>query len=256
MISLVCKRDGNAISKGKIYLNVKPAKNTFVVVEKFLDNPVYHALLSGDADKAIGPGPVKYFEKEISPFAGFDEKYIAGFEDLYKLLTPGRLILYAIRREINIPAGWKLIHHILGTQFIFSGGKIFETNVEKIVPLTAQDAVQMVALAKLTKPGPFDKRTIEFGNYFGIFDNNRLVAMTGQRLHVYGYTEVSAVCTHPDYLGRGYARTLLEHQVDEILRAGKIPFLHVRSDNERAIGLYEKSGFKANGQMNFYFLER
>ena len=114
----------------------------------------------------------------------------------------------------------------------------------------------MVRLAALTKPGPFDKRTIEFGNYYGIFENNKLVAMTGQRLHVHYFAEVSAVCTHPDYLGKGYASLLLMHQADLILNSGQTPFLHVKSDNERAIFLYDKIGFKVNGPMNFYFLKR
>lgn len=114
----------------------------------------------------------------------------------------------------------------------------------------------MVALAALTKPGPFNSRTIEFGEYYGIFENGRLASMTGQRLHVENYTEVSAVCTHPDFLGKGYAAALLQHQLQIICGNGQIPFLHVRADNERAIALYERLGFKKNGGMNFYFLKR
>ncbi len=114
----------------------------------------------------------------------------------------------------------------------------------------------MVALAKLTRPGPFGNSTIDFGNYFGIFDKEKLVAMTGQRLHVDNYTEISAVCTHPDYLGKGFAAALMQHQLALILNAGQVPFLHVRADNTRAIALYERMGFKVNGPINFYFLKR
>jgi predicted GNAT family acetyltransferase len=108
----------------------------------------------------------------------------------------------------------------------------------------------------LTKPGPFAMRTIEFGYYHGIFDRDKLVAMTGQRLHPGHYAEVSAVCTHPDHLGKGYAAALLLHQLAIIRRQGKIPFLHVRADNDRAIALYERLGFRENGPMNFYFLTK
>ena len=97
---------------------------------------------------------------------------------------------------------------------------------------------------------------MDFGNYHGIFDHDNLVAMTGRRLHVYDYTEVSAVCTHPNYLGRGYAKILLQHQINSILEEKKIPFLHVRSDNKRAIELYERIGFEKNGNMNFYFFRK
>lgn len=111
-------------------------------------------------------------------------------------------------------------------------------------------------LAALTKPGPFNTRTIEFGHYHGIFDNGKLVAMTGQRLHIDNYTEVSAVCTHPDHLGKGYAAALIIHQLQLILSQGQKPFLHVRDDNDRAISLYERLGFKVNRSMNFYFMKK
>ncbi len=80
--------------------------------------------------------------------------------------------------------------------------------------------------------------------------------MTGQRLHVYNYTEVSAVCTHPNCLGKGFAAVLIQHQLDLICKTGQIPFLHVRADNERAIALYERLAFIENGFMNFYFMKR
>jgi predicted GNAT family acetyltransferase len=114
----------------------------------------------------------------------------------------------------------------------------------------------MVQLAALTKPGPFALRTIDFGSYYGIFEAGRLAAMTGQRLHVYDHAEISAVCTHPDFLGKSYATTLLQHQLGLVLNDNKIPFLHVRADNARAISIYERLGFALNGPMHFYFLER
>lgn len=80
--------------------------------------------------------------------------------------------------------------------------------------------------------------------------------MTGQRLHVENYTEISAVCTHPDHLGKAFAAALIKHQLNLICQSGKIPFLHVRDDNDRAIALYERLGFSQNGPMNFYFLKR
>ncbi len=222
----------------------------------YLDNPVYHALLTGDPDKAFGSEQVKYFQKEISPFSGFHEEYDDGFKELHQLLPGGRNILYATRKEIPEPKGWKLIQRIPGYQFLYLSEKEFENNFSDVIPLNEQHVEEMVNLATLTKPGPFGKRTIEFGNYHGIFNNDKLTAMTGRRLHVHEFIEVSAVCTHPGFSGRGFASLLLKHQINSILKEKKIPFLHVRFDNKKAIDLYERLGFIKNGLMNFYFLRK
>ena len=222
----------------------------------FLDNPVYYALISGDAEKAMGSEQVKYFNPEVSPFVGFQEDYMNGFKDLHQLLPAGRTILYATRKEISLPKGWELIQFIHGSQFLYLSNKKFEDDFSEVIPMNQEHIDQMVNLAVITKPGPFGKKTIDFGHYHGIFMNDKLVAMTGRRLHVYDYTEVSAVCTHPDYLGKGYAQLLIKHQINSILEEKKIPFLHVRSDNKRAIDLYERLGFKKNGMMNFYFFRK
>jgi ribosomal protein S18 acetylase RimI-like enzyme len=225
-------------------------------VEQILHNPVYIGLTSGDQHLGLGSENVKYFDEAVSPFVAFDEGYKKGFEELYDLLPAGRNILYAIPQAIGTPKGWQLLHEIKGVQMVFEEGREFLPALFAPVPLDAPYAAEMVELAKLTKPGPFGLRTIEFGHYYGIFDQDKLVAMTGQRLHPQQYTEVSAVCTHPDHLGKGYASALVQHQVQLILQQGKIPFLHVREDNSRAIALYERLRFRISRNMNFYFMKR
>jgi predicted GNAT family acetyltransferase len=112
-----------------------------------------------------------------------------------------------------------------------------------IVPLGEADAGEMLALATLTKPGPFRARTHTMGNFVGIRDGARLVAMGGERLATDGYTEVTALCTHPDYRGRGYGEALLRAVGQRILDAGSTPFLHVYASNASAIALYGRMGF-------------
>ncbi|HUS03113.1 MAG TPA: GNAT family N-acetyltransferase [Chitinophagaceae bacterium] len=221
-----------------------------------LNNPVYNALLSGDAHLGCGNNKAKYFYEEVSPFAGFPEDDPHGFNELHNLLPANRRILFATRKALNDVPGWQLTHEIKGLQFVYTGTHIASGNSPELIPLESKHVEEMTALARLTKPGPFGKRTIDFGYYYGIFDNGKLVAMTGQRLHVENYTEISAVCTHPDHLGKGYAEALTRHQLNLICGSGKIPFLHVRDDNERAISLYLRLGFTENGPMNFYFLKR
>jgi ribosomal protein S18 acetylase RimI-like enzyme len=221
-----------------------------------LDNPVYNALNTGDAHLARGNNEVKYFDLDVSPFVGFLQDHEQGFKQLREWFEEGRMILYATRQLIREPPGFKLLHEITGLQFVYRGSKEEFPIVHHLEPLQKEHAGEMVQLAKLTRPGPFDMRTMEFGHYYGIFENGKLVAMTGQRLHPLPYSEVSAVCTHPDYLGKGYAASLVKQQLNLIQQENKIPFLHVRDDNDRAIALYERLGFEKNGVMNFYFMRR
>ncbi len=225
-------------------------------MEELLHNPVYHALVTGDKAFNFGNKNVRFFEKEVSPFAGFDDNYENGFKELHTLLPQDRKILFARPQQIQIPKNWKTIVQVSGLQFVLDHYLPQEGFAIEPIPLGPENIAEMIQLTALTKPGPFNQRTIEFGYYYGIFQNKQLLAMTGQRLHVADFTEISAVCTHPDYLGKGFAGALLRHQINLILGMGQIPFLHVRADNRRAIELYERVGFKVTRPMNFYFLQR
>ena len=102
----------------------------------------------------------------------------------------------------------------------------------------------MLALATLTRPGPFKERTHQFGGFIGVKDGGRLIAMAGQRMQPVGFVEVSGVCTHPDHRGRGYAAALMRVVAGRIRGRGDTPFLHAYADNRGAIGLYETLGFR------------
>jgi predicted GNAT family acetyltransferase len=58
-----------------------------------------------------------------------------------------------------------------------------------------------------------------------------------------GFREISGVCTHPDFQGRGLAQKLTKKLISIALKRGERPFLHVKLDNVGAHRLYEKMGF-------------
>ncbi len=221
-----------------------------------LINPVYNALLTGDAHLASGEGKVRYYHHEVSPYAGFEQQYEHGFRDLHAQLPPGRRILHATPLPLISPQGWRIAASVQGVQFVLPTSTKVDPPSMEPVALNEEHIPEMLALATLTRPGPFDLRTIEFGHYYGFIRDAKLVAMTGQRLHVGEHTEISAVCTHPNYAGQGLAAALMLHQMRLIREQGKIPFLHVRRDNDRAVGLYRGLGFEETRGMNFYFMVR
>lgn len=225
-------------------------------MKNVLHNPVFNALCSGDKHLSFGTDAVKFFDEQVSPFVGFEESYTKGFANLYELLPKSRKILYANPVAFKAPEGWQVQHDISGLQFVYEGTGNIKNDFLNVLPLGEKHIDEMVQLAAITKPGPFGTGTINFGYYHGIFDNEKLVAMTGQRLHVQNFTEISAVCTHPEHTGKGYAHTLMQHQLQLILQQGQLPFLHVREDNERAIALYQRLGFTISRPMNFYFMVR
>ncbi len=98
------------------------------------------------------------------------------------------------------------------------------------------------------------KKTALLGNYYGIFKDQQLIAVTGERMQMDDMIEVSAVVTHPDHTGKGYASQLIAHAVNQIFDRGKLPFLHVASTNTGAIKLYEKLGFNTRKKISFWNL--
>jgi len=221
-----------------------------------LDNPVWNALISGNKGLSSGNEKAKYFLKDVAPFAAVNAVTKREFETLYDIADPGDSFAFFSSQEIEIPQPWKVSHCTRALQMVHNKAVQNKTVVDDIVALSTKDVPAMLALTKLTNPGPFLKRTIEFGNYEGIFKNGELVAMTGQRMHPFEYIEVSAVCTHPEHTGHGYATNLIVRQIDHIRAQSSIPFLHVKKQNTNAIKLYNALGFSVRKEMFIYGIKK
>jgi predicted GNAT family acetyltransferase len=225
-------------------MNSAPAPLAHVAL---LDNAIWHALSTEQAYLAQGNDLARRFPREISPFAAIRDTSPEAYQALAELLD-GDTAAVSFDIQPNLPAGWATRFSVDAHQMVFEGSTPVEPK-QKFRRLTQEDVPVMLALTKLTDPGPFLPRTIEFGSYFGIFDGNALVAMAGERIRLTGFTEVSAVCTHPDYTGRGYGSALMSVVMAGIMRRGETPFLHVRVGNP-AQGLYEKLGFKVRAPLH------
>jgi GNAT superfamily N-acetyltransferase len=213
-----------------------------------LDNPIWGSLCTEHRSLALGDDRAKRFPADIGPLSGIPNQSPTTYDALRALVGPGEVVALFLREPPSPPPGWTLIRGGALDQMICPSGPVnlsppaLPPDAE-LRPLTTADVPAMLQLTKLTEPGPFRDRTHELGAFFGIFHAGLLVAMAGQRLHLPQHVEVSAVCTHPDARGHGYAHILISAVADEIRQRGKTPILHTFADNHSAIRVYQSLGF-------------
>jgi ribosomal protein S18 acetylase RimI-like enzyme len=209
-----------------------------------LDNPVWTALTTRQTHVAEISALARRFPADIGPIAGFEAPTPAAYESLGELYPAGGIAAICLDAPPGpeLPSMWELIECAPMLQMIWTDTRLPPPSPD-FIPLGSADAPEMLALATLTKPGPFAIRTHELGDFIGIRRQGQLAAMAGERMRAPGYTEVSAVCTHPDHLGHGYATGLMVELMRRIVARGETPYLHVRSENHRAIDLYHRLGY-------------
>jgi predicted GNAT family acetyltransferase len=173
----------------------------------------------------------------------------ASFAALGDLLPDSQVAALFTPEPVIVPDGFKVVLAETGEQMIGSPADSPLREVE-IVTLGKADVPAMLALTALTKPGPFAARTHELGTFLGIRAGGELVAMTGERMKPGNFTEMTAVCVHPDHRGRGYAQALLSAVARQIEARGEIPFLHVFSSNASAIALYQRQGMRIRRRLH------
>jgi ribosomal protein S18 acetylase RimI-like enzyme len=224
-----------------------------------LDNVIWQALTTRHTQFAESHEDARRFVREVGPLGAFREHGPHGYESLAGLVgCRGEVGLFLDEPYADRP-GWDFVVGAPLLQMIADNGVREEpqhTPDLQLVALGNKDSPEMIELTALTKPGPFGTRTHELGTYLGIRKDGRLVAMAGERLKVPGHTEVSAVCTHPEHTGKGYARVLMTEIMRGIRDRGEMPFLHVRGDNARAIEIYKLLGFRERKFGHFAVLRK
>ncbi|MGJ7507049.1 GNAT family N-acetyltransferase [Variovorax sp. GT1P44] len=212
-------------------------------MKDLLDNIAWHTLAGPHAKYAIGDGLARRYAPGFSPIVGFADVSDPDFDALGRCCNVGDRF-YAMDWSGAAPEAWQVELDSTMFRMVWDGATPEADEAFNAVPLRPEHAAQAVELAALTKPGPFGPRTPELGEYFGCFEGGRLVAMAGERMNAGTLREISGVCTHPDFQGKGLARRLVEKLIRRQLQRGETPFLHVMRDNESAHRLYVRMGFR------------
>ncbi len=209
---------------------------------KQLERPPWSALTTTHACFALGNELARRYRPDIAPMAAVRDVSDACLQALASLMAPGDLVGLFNAKPVPASGDLDVIAQKTVEQMVCKSRDPAGITGEPVA-LTPADVPEMMHLVELTKPGPFAARTIALGSYIGLRQGGQLVAMAGERMRFDGFTEISAVCTHPDHRGRGHAFFLVGTLMRNILERGETPFLHIYSDNTSAAALYRKLGF-------------
>lgn len=219
-----------------------------------LDNPVWQSLTSQHAALALMNGHAGRYPAGVAPFVAVDSDSAEAATQLRALVDIGEHV-YLLGLAPPLRSGWRILQQTSVAQMICRS-RIDGMTGPQIRVLSQDNRDDMLALTALVFPGFFRTRTIEMGGYLGIYCGTTLAAMAGERMRLNRYQEISAVCTHPDFLSRGFAARLVAELCNATLTRGLTPFLHVFRENVRAWALYERLGFVDRGDIPLWALER
>lgn len=225
------------------------------MAEHILDRPIWNTLNTVHSRYSIGSEHTRRFEPDICPLGGLKDESVQSIKDVASLVSQfGRMVI-AQAAKFDPPDCLKVLSKTTCEQMVLVNPNLDHEHDYKIERLNASDANEMLALANLTMPGLFDKRTQILGEYWGIRTNGKLIAMAGERFKNPGFTEISGVCTHPDFQRRGLNKCICSDLAKRILDRGDQPYLHYFSSNTAAKALYQKLGFEIRQTLHVLELE-
>ncbi|HEX2539831.1 MAG TPA: GNAT family N-acetyltransferase [Caldimonas sp.] len=216
-------------------------------MDDLLGNVFWHALTGPQARHAVGSGGARRYAPGFSPLLAFADPQSPDFAALRPCCAAGERF-YCSDWSGASPDGWRIELEATMFRMVWAGALPPADEGLDAIRLGPQHSAQAVELAELTHPGPFGPRTPELGEYYGVFEGGRLVAMAGERAHAGALREISAVCTHPGHQGRGLARRLMNHLIRRQAARGEVPFLHVMRSNVHAHALYARMGFRHHAE--------
>lgn len=216
--------------------------------------PVWNSLTTTHRPLSEGGELARRYRPDVNLFASARDDSAEALAALGALFGPGETGFILQIPEIRLPRELETVRTALGVQMRLAEAPA--ADAAGIVALSEADAPEMLALATLTEPGPFLERTHEMATFWGIRIDGHLAAMAGERMRFPGASEISGVCTHPDYRGQGLARRLSAHVTQRILDRGDRPFLHAWADNHGAIRLYEGLGYRIECPVNVAVVTR
>ena len=224
-------------------------------IEEKLKNPVWYSLNQTHNKFLLDYDGVQFYHPDICVFGAFydanktskalneyskiADKFFLVTENLTPIIDTNTIIL-----EKKIDGCQMVLENLIDLKI-----------TENIVLLTEDYIDEIYDLIWLVMPGFYQRRGFEMGKYFGIFKDNKLVSITGQRMQTNDFIEVSGVVTHPNYTKKGYAKQLVTYTTKEILKEKKLPILHTNKGN-LAIPLYEKIGYKLTRDMNWWLFRK
>lgn len=218
-------------------------------MKHLLDRPIWSALATRHAALAEGGSLARRYMPSVAAFAATENDGEASLQALADLALPAENLLLLMSDPIIAPTGFVTAVAASAVQMIADHQQETVAD-ERIEQLGEADAAEMLALATLTKPGPFSLRALSLGDFWGVKVNGRLGAMAGERMKQPGYTELSGVCTHPEFRGGGLGRLLSLHVAGEIFARGEQPYLHAYATNTSAIALYRSIGFRLRSSIH------
>ncbi len=219
-----------------------------------LDNPFWSSLQTRHRSIAVQAGEVARFPAEFAPFLGVAHGGVSSAKAFDSLLAPDESV-YLLGVAPTLPDVWQIEAFRPLAQMVCEA-PLEMIDGPEIIPLTDEHRADVLDLTSRIYPHYFRRRTMELGRYFGIYQDDRLAAMIGERMGTDEHQEISAVCTDPDFNGRGYARRLLAMLSNDNLERNRLPFLHVSHENSRALLLYEQMGYRIRRDIPFYSLRR